>query len=134
MGFTGSVDDRLLIRELLGSYSDAVMRRDAEDYLACWHDAGVRTGAGGDCSGKAELRTQWNGIWQVVDRMAFLTEIASIEVTGDAATARCYCHETLRLVGGDTRRLLGRYDDVLTRADGRWVFARREYTILIDNC
>ena len=36
MAFKGSVEDRLAIRERVDAYCDAVFRRNADDWIACW--------------------------------------------------------------------------------------------------
>lgn len=130
MAFTGSMEDRLKIRERIGAYSDAIFRADLEDYLACWTEDGVRSGAGGDCRGKPELREHWAGIWRYLDRMGFFSEVAAIEVDGAHATARSYCQEILQLKNGDLRRLVGTYNDELVLDNGDWLFARRTYEVL----
>jgi ketosteroid isomerase-like protein len=131
MPFTGRLDDRQLIRERYDAYSDAVFRADTEDYLACWTEDGVRSGVGGDCTGRAELRAHWDGMWRVIDRMTFFTQVASIEVEGerDRAIARAFCLEMLTFRTGDTQQVVGRYDDVLRRVDDAWLFARRHYDV-----
>ncbi|MGH3678616.1 MAG: nuclear transport factor 2 family protein [Mycobacterium sp.] len=131
MAFTGPVEDRLKIRERLDAYSDAVTRRDVEAYLSCWTEDGQRLGSGGECRGKPALRAHWDGIWQALDRMAFLTQVAAIEVDGDRATARSYCLEILHPRGGDVRRLVGSYEDELVRDGADWVFASRRYQVLM---
>ena len=133
MAFTGAVDDRLAIRERLDAYSDAVSRQDVEAYLACWAEDAERSGAGGECRGKAALREHWHGIWQALDRMSFVTQMAAIDVDGDRATARSHCLETLVVKGGGVRTLIGTYDDELVRSDDGWVFAKRHYSVFIAN-
>ncbi|MDH6245708.1 nuclear transport factor 2 family protein [Mycobacterium sp. OTB74] len=130
--FSGPVDDRLLIRELFDRYSDAVCRGALDDYLDCWTSNPVRLGAGGECHGTDELRAHWHGIWQVLSQMVFITQIGAIEVDGDTAHTRSYCLETLQLRNGATRQLVGGYDDTLHRVDGRWLFGKRMYHIVID--
>jgi ketosteroid isomerase-like protein len=132
VGFTGSTEDRLKIRERIDAYSDAVIRCDVDAYLACWTDDGQRSGSGGECRGKPALRAHWDGIWSALDRMAFITQVGSVEVDGERATARCYCLEIFRLRDGDVHKLVGMYDDELVRASGDWLFARRGYQVLID--
>jgi ketosteroid isomerase-like protein len=129
MPFTGRLDDRQLVRERYDAYADAVFRADTEDYLACWTDDGVRAGVGGDCAGRSELRAHWDGIWQVIDRMTFFTQLASIEIEGDRAIARAFCLEMLTFRTGDAQQVVGRYEDVLWRVDGAWLFARRHYDV-----
>lgn len=133
MAFTGPAEDRLLIRELIGSYSDAAFRSDLEAYLACWTEDGVRTQAGQpELRGKAALRDMWNAIWGMIERMAFFAEVGAIEVDGERATARVYCREIVFLKGGGVWKLVGIYNDQLVREGGAWRFARRDYELLMD--
>ncbi len=127
-----SLQNRVLIRELIANYSDAVFRRDVEAYLQCWAPDGVRIGQGEEVRGKDALRSHWNAIWTVLDRMAFFTESVVIDVTDDRAKARCYCREILFLKAGGMRKVVGIYSDDLFRRNGAWVFARRQYELYMD--
>jgi ketosteroid isomerase-like protein len=132
MGFTGSIEDRLLIRERLDIYADATFRGDVDAYLGCWADDGLRIWAGTECRGKPALRAQWEALWRRIERMAFFAEPGAIAVDGDQATARCYCREIVKFTDGSIRKFVGIYDDELVRADGAWLFARRDYTLFLD--
>jgi uncharacterized protein (TIGR02246 family) len=129
VAFTGLSEAQQRIRELHETYSDAVVQQDLEAYLACWTEDGRRTGAGGECHGKAELRVHWNGIFGAVAQMAFFTQLASIDVDGDRATARSYCLEFIKLRDGTSRQVVGEYTDELARSGGGWVFAQRHYRV-----
>ncbi|HVQ50266.1 MAG TPA: nuclear transport factor 2 family protein [Mycobacterium sp.] len=129
MAFTGPAQDRQTIRELFEIYSDAVIRRDLDTYLACWADNCRRSGAGGECEGKDELRAHWHGIFGALEQMVFFTQMASLTVDGDSAAARSYCLEILKLKDGNTRQLVGEYDDELVRVDGDWLFSHRRYQV-----
>jgi ketosteroid isomerase-like protein len=132
MAYTGSLDDRQLIRERLETYSDAVMRQDLDTYLACWTGDARRLGAGGECTGKDELRAHWHGVFQAVEQMAFFTQLASITVDGNRAETRSYCLEIMKLRDGNTRQLVGAYTDELVRLDGDWLFAQRNYRVALN--
>jgi hypothetical protein len=132
MAFTGPVEDRLAIRERYNAYSDAATSANEEIYLSCWHADGVRIGQGQECRGRENLRAQWREIWTIMDRMAFFSEPGSIEISGDRARAHCNCREIIVLKTGELWKVVGRYDDELVREGGTWVFARREYTMLIN--
>jgi ketosteroid isomerase-like protein len=129
MPFSGSVEDRQLIRERFETYSDAVTRLDLDTYLACWTEDGRRTGSGGECSGKDELRAHWQGIFGAVEQMTFFTQMASLEVDGDRARARSYCLELLQLRDAPLGRMVGEYTDELVRVSGEWLFAHRHYRV-----
>lgn len=129
MAFTGSADDKHIIRERLETYADAVARQDLETYLACWAEDGRRTGAGGECQGKAGLREHWNGIFGAIDKMAFFVQVASIEVDGDHAEVRSYCLELMEFRDGNGAKIVGEYADELVCNAGEWVFAHRDYQV-----
>ena len=129
MAFTGPADDRQKIRERLETYADAVMRQDLEAYLACWTQDGARTGAGGECKGREELRAHWGAVFGPIEQMAFFTQVASIAVDGDRASVRSHCLEMLRLADDNSRRLVGEYADELVRVDDDWLFSHRHYRV-----
>lgn len=131
MAFTGPREDRETIRELLATYADAVTRQDLEGYLDCWADDARRTGPGGDCHGKDELRAQWRGVFETVEQMVFFAQPGAIEVMGDRARMRSHCLEFIRLTDGTDRRVIGEYNDIAVRADRRWLFAERNYRVVL---
>jgi ketosteroid isomerase-like protein len=131
MAFTGSADDRQIIRERLETYADAVARQDLDTYLSCWAHDGRRTGAGGECQGHDGLRDHWNGVFGAVDTMAFFVQVASIDVDVDRAAVRSYCLEIMQFRDGNGVKLVGEYTDVLVRRDADWVFAHRDYQVRV---
>ena len=131
MAFTGPAKDRMAIRELYGTYADCAFRQDREGFLACWAADGTWSTPFGEVTGRAGLSAQWDTIWQTMAAMGFFTEIGSIAVTGDRATARAWCREILSLPDGNLRKIVGRYDDELRREGPGWRFVRRSYGVLI---
>jgi ketosteroid isomerase-like protein len=129
MPFSGPAEDRQLIRERFEIYSDAVTRQDLDTYLACWAEDCRRTGSGGECDGKDGLRAHWDGIFGAIEQMAFFTQMASLTVEADRASARSYCLEVLKLREEPIRRLVGEYADELVRVDGDWLFSHRHYRV-----
>ena len=132
MAFTGSIEDRLAIRELYSTYGDSSSRGDTEAWLDCWADEGVWHSHLFTRVGKAELREQWDQLWVAFEKVAFLGDLGSAEVHGEEAVTRCIAREIIRLKDGGIYKLVGRYDDLLVRRDGRWLFARRDYTPLVE--
>jgi hypothetical protein len=131
MSFTGPIEDRALIRELMSAYADATMRADREDWLACWSEDGVRRWRGTEVRGHAALAAQWDQLWSDIAAMGFFVEVGAIDVSVGRATARCFCREIVSLKNGTTMKVVGRYDDQLVRQNGVWRFALRDYTLHI---
>jgi uncharacterized protein (TIGR02246 family) len=132
MAFIGSVEDRLAIRELYGAYGDASSRADAEAFLACWADDGQWNTHLFSRAGKKELKEQWDMLWMGFDKVAFLGDVAAIEVDGDRASARVTVREIVALKGGGVFKLAGLYRDELVRQNGQWLFAARDYSLLVE--
>jgi ketosteroid isomerase-like protein len=130
--FTGSFEDRLLIRERYGAYSDAVFRRDVEAWLTNWTEDCVWAVFATEHRGRSALRAQWDAVWSSLSSMAFFAEIGAIEVDGDRAAARCYTREILCPKAGGVPKVVGAYADELVRENGVWLFSRRSYSVLID--
>lgn len=130
-GFTGSVEDRLAIRERIESYNDAVFRRDADDWAECWaQDAAWQVGEN-RAEGRAAIRELWLKLMAGFDAVAMYVAHGSVAVDGDSAESRSYMLEMLKQLDGSERLVSGRYDDRLRRdADGQWRFVGRSYTVL----
>lgn len=131
MPFTGPIGDRLAIRELYGTYGDASWRGDRATWLATFAPDGRWTSHLFDASGHAALAETWDGLWKDWTSVAFLSEIGSIEITGDRASVRSYAREVVQTKADTVFKLCGRYEDALVRLDGEWKFARRDYTMTI---
>ena len=128
--FSGPLEDRLLIRERMGAYSDSVFQRDVEAWLANYVEDGVWIMMGKPIKGKTALRAQWQELWATLDRMAFFVEIGAIQISGEHAKARSYCREIMHYRNGSTLKVVGMYEDELIRADGVWLFTQRNYQLL----
>ena len=131
MPFQGSLEDRILIRELYGRYGDASWRGDSKDWVACFTEEGRWVSHLFDCRGRAQLLKTWDDLWKDWTSVAFLSEIGSIEVTGDHAKVRSYAREIVQLKNGGIFKLAGHYDDDLVRQNGVWLFASRVYALKI---
>jgi len=130
--FEGPMEDRLAIRERIDAYGGAVMRHDAEAWIACWHEDGVWRLPGIDVTGKAQIKAAWTQAMTAFAVAGFFAFPGEIRVDGDRASARVFTQEILVGRDGSVRRILGAYRDDLVRTGGAWLFARREYTILHD--
>jgi ketosteroid isomerase-like protein len=125
--------DRLAIRERIEAYGDAVFRHDAEAWIACWSDDGVWRLPGIDVAGKAKIEAAWRQAMTAFAVAGFFAVPGLISVDGDRATARVYTQEVLVDHAGAVRRIVGAYDDILTKQSGVWLFVSRAYKILHDD-
>ncbi|MEM8919870.1 MAG: nuclear transport factor 2 family protein [Pseudomonadota bacterium] len=133
MAFSGPLEDRLAIRELVDTYSDAVARRDADAWAATWTDDAVWDLAGMKVEGKEAIVQMWLGAMGTFEFVAFHATPGAIEVDGETATARVYVSEVLVPKDGGLRRVEGAYDDQFRKEGGAWRFSHRGYNILHDD-
>ena len=141
MAFSGPLEDRVAIRELMNTHAHGVMTKDPEIWGAIWAEdaywALLDYPDLGGFDGKAAIVAAWidsmkrYGLDDMSKPMVYFMEPGAIEVEGDQATAVSYTNEIYQ--DPETRKIVrsyGRYDDTLEKRDGRWLFTRRDYTVM----
>jgi ketosteroid isomerase-like protein len=132
MAFIGPLEDRLAIRERIDAYADCVCRHDGEAWAECWAEDAVWDLGRGEVHGKAAVFEAWKAAMANFRFVAFLTWMGEIKVDGETATARSQTQEVLFPHAGGERRIFGRYEDILVKRGGVWLFRERRYTFLHD--
>ena len=142
MPYSGPLEDRILIRELIEAYADAVMIRDADAWGAVWAEDAYWSlpevpgheefiGRKAIVKGWVDSMTQYASMTDYAEPMIYIATPGAIEVDGNTATARVYTSEIYKeLASGEELRVRGQYDDALRKTDGQWLFTRRIYKIL----
>ena len=130
MPFEGALTDRILIRERMSDYADAMFQRDLDAWLANFTEDCLWRGNGMEMRGLEALAASWPNLWEPLIRMAYFTEVAAIKVTGDTATARCYSRQIMFQKDGAVRKFAGLYHDKLVRRGETWLFATREFEFI----
>lgn len=138
MPFTGPIEDRIAIRELMDTHAHGVMMKDAEIWGSIWAedaywelpdypDLGGFTGKQVIVDGWVESMKAY-GLDNCTKPMIYFMQPGSIEVDGDHATAVAYTIEIYDdPTTGKRIHTTGRYNDELRRIDGAWKFTRRAY-------
>lgn len=131
MAFTGPIEHRTAIRELLESYADAVNQRDAHAWGKLWCDDASwslpEESGFGTFEGREQIVEAWTNAMTYFPNVVFITAIGSIQVDGDRATMRSYTLETYDDPAGQGHRDCGQYDDDLVRIGGEWKFRARRF-------
>jgi len=130
--FSGSVEDRLAIRELNDTYGDGVVRVDADTWSSVWADDAHWNLMGHTVDGKDAIVGFWQQAMGGFDAVSFSCVPASIEIDGDVATSRVQTQEIMRMADGTTRVVGGLYDDKLKKIDGKWLFTSRVFKIIAE--
>ncbi len=132
MKSTGSIEDRLQIREFYGSFAHASSLGLTEDWMGHWAEDCAWKTQHFTLEGKASVREQWDQLWANFDKVALLHELCCVQAEGDTATVLCIAREIIQLKGAGVYKLAGCYEDALVRTDGGWQFASRDYQPLVE--
>lgn len=133
MPFSGPLEDREQIRELLAVYCDAVNQRDAELWGSTWAEDAVWELPHldmDDIKGREAIVASWVEAMKLFPFVNMMGEAGSIEVDGDRAVMRSYTAEVAVMQDGKEIRPRGQYDDKCVKRDGRWLFSHRKFTVL----
>ncbi len=134
MSFTGPMEDRLAIRELIEHYADAVMQRDPGSWGEVWAEDAQWSLP--EFEGLEMFRGRDNIVKGWIDAMGdypglvYIATPGAINVDGERATARTYTSEIFPDGQGNTLRVRGQYDDHLRKQEGRWLFTSRIYKVV----
>jgi len=130
VAFTGTMEERLAIREMYDTYADGGSRCCRDTWLSCYAEDARWKSHYFDLEGIEAIGATFDQIMTGVAHTKVFTQIGSIEIEGDTARVRMRQDECLFYEDGRTYELLGFYDDVLVRRDGRWLFKDRDYTVV----
>jgi len=120
-----TTEDRESIRELLHKYCHYADAPDADKWAALFTEDGSFHIGSEPVEGRPALRELASGF---AGGGMHVSANAVISLEGDRATVSSY----VLLLGGaedPTVRLGGRYEDILRKVDGEWLFASRQFSI-----
>ncbi len=134
MAFTGPLEDRVAIHELVASYGDAVSRRDADAWGALWAQDGVwklpEIPGMESIEGKDAILAAWiEGMKEFPFQINRQT-LANVTVTGDTAKGDTYTSEVVKDKEGKPAHWHNVYHDEYVKRDGKWLFKTRTLQIL----
>ena len=120
------------INDLVHTYADAVVRRDAAQWSSTWAaDAVWELGRGRRVEGRDAILALWNS---AMDNFAAVVQnvvngTAEIDLAAGAGAGRWYIIEHWQRADNSRGILLAYYDDTYVCVDGRWLFASRELVV-----
>lgn len=135
VNFTGPLEDRIAIREVLETYADAVNRVDKDLWASIWAEEShwdlSHYPELGIVSGKQAIVDLWAGAMPHYPKLSFMITVGSIVVEGDTARARTYISEVYEDPGTlKDKRARACYHDILVKQGGVWLLQSRSFTIL----
>jgi uncharacterized protein (TIGR02246 family) len=134
MNFTGPLEDRIAIRELLETFADALAREDVDLLATCWMDESVWVTPQGKEEGKEAIVASWARYTEayrrgtgVVYRATFY-QPATINIDGEQATGTTYFSVvTFTDQGVAPNVFAGAYAEEYQKVAGKWHFKSRQY-------
>ena len=134
MTFTGPLEDRVAINELVVSYGDAVCRRDADAWGDLWAEDGVwrlpDIPGMEEISGKAAIVAAWIEGMKAYPFQVNRQMLSNLSVTGDSARGDTYTSEVVKDAEGKPAHWQNLYQDEYVKRDGQWLFKSRTLKIL----
>jgi len=114
------------IRQLHARYVDAVWRKDAAAFAACWTgDARWRI-AGLDARGREAIGAAFAALIAPSECVVMIPGVLVLDAEGADVVGRLLVTELIKRPGA-TMRTLGRYYDRYRNEDGVWQFAQRDW-------
>ena len=133
--YTGPLEDRIAIRELMESYADAVNRADRALMTSLWAEDGhwdlSHYPQLGVVSGRDAVMELWASAMPAYPELSFIAMPGMIQVDGDTAVARTYFSEVYTDPdSGKDKRARACYNDKLVKRGGQWLFKERGFAII----
>lgn len=127
---TLSAEDQLEIQGLVARYNHSVDNGDGGPFADTFVGSGVLEAGGLQVEGRTALEEFAAGLPARFRSPRHVT--TNLVITGDGDTATLKAYVQMFAVAGDPPRpeliTSGRYEDELSRVDGRWAFVRRVFT------
>ena len=121
------------LRQLLARYSDAVIRNDADAWIATWADDGRWSMAPGTwIEGREAILATWVAAMKGFNWVVHTPGVCVFEVIehDGVATGRVTVDERFDRKKGGTGGILATYTDSYRRVTGNWLFVSRELKII----
>lgn len=120
-------NDQIAIRELLDTYSDAVILRDKERWAATWTDDATWRFRTREVRGREQIVATWEKAMTGFESVWFMAYPGMIEIDGDTAIVRTHTFEHLAPISGTPKLQAGIYEDRLVRTAEGWRFSERSF-------
>ncbi len=128
----GSIEDRLAIRELIESFSAAVIRIDAEAFAATFAEEGIwiLPSVPDGTRSRAKICEVFKEKLSYVEHIHMIGFPADMQLDGDRGQGKVFCKEQIYTKTGDEKVLIGCFHDEYVRENGEWCFQSRNYEVI----
>lgn len=126
---TDSIVAECGIRQLHARFADAVARKDADAFAACFAQDGEWKIAGMHLRGRREISEAIARLLGYCQRVHLIVGTPLLDFGDGVATGRTAMTELAKRADGSSAMTLGTYYDRYVDEDGAWRFMRRHWTM-----
>ena len=134
MVFSGPIDDKLSLHELVMSYGDAVSRKDSNDWRDTWAEDAIWSVPNFPGLEKVEGRNQivqkWEDAMKNYKYIVFTAHLGSLEINKNSAKGTTYTIEVSTDIEEKKAQIHGQYLDDFIKINNQWYFKKRVFSIL----
>lgn len=134
MVFSGPIDDKLSLHELVMSYGDAVSRKDSNDWGDTWAEDAIWSVPNFPGLEKVEGRNQivqkWEDAMKNYKYIVFTAHLGSLEINKNSAKGTTYTIEVSTDIEEKKAQIHGQYLDDFIKINNQWYFKKRVFSIL----
>jgi hypothetical protein len=129
---SGTLEDRMEIRELIETFAVGVMRHDPEIWMSVWAEEGSWNlpSLAQPVKGRAALREAFGTKTGYFGFMSMLMFPHGLRFDGDRASGRTHGQEVILPLEGGMKFLTGCFEDQYVREGGRWLFLSRDFNVI----
>jgi hypothetical protein len=123
--------DDLAIRNMVAASADAVTARQLDVWRAFWAPDGVWQIGDRVVEGSEDIAHFLSGALERFPRLVQTAFAGRLAEDVDGRVVGVWPVLEIQHAGAsDERLLVGQYDDIYTKVQGRWLFARRQFTAI----
>jgi len=117
------------IRQLHARFIDAVWRKDADAFAACFAENAEWKIAGMHIRGRAEIGSLFGKLMAICARVQIIMGTPVLDVSAGTAAGRVNVTELAKMSDGTSAMTLGVYYDRYVEEGGRWRFQWRHFSL-----
>lgn len=129
MTSTGSLEDKIEIRELYEKYCEGVNQRDAEIWGSTWAKDAIWSlpvvPGMEEVKGREAIVAAWVEAMTYFPFVFMSNSFGVMRFEGNRAFIRSYTSEVAETKDGHTIRPRGQYDDIVVKIGNEWLFEKR---------
>ena len=134
MVFSGLIEDRLALHELVMIYGDAVTRKDSSEWGNTWSEDAIWSVPNFPGLEKVEGRNQivkkWEDAMKNYKYIVFTAQLGSLEIDKSLAKGTTYTIEVSTDIEEKKAQIHGQYLDDFIKINNQWYFKKRTFSIL----